>query len=80
MSNRKMTTKTKVIWILLIIGFAMMEFPGVFFFQSKADPFIFGFPFIYGYILCLWAYMCVVLFYAYKVNWGQRDAEGGDRK
>jgi len=72
-----MPAKTKVICILLLIGFMFMEFPGVFFFKDKVDPFIFGLPFIYGYILCWWAYMCVVLFYAYKVDWGRK--EGGSK-
>ena len=78
MSKNKMTGKTKLIWALLIIGLAAMEFPGVFFFKDKVDPFIFGMPFIYGYILCLWAYMCAVLLYAYKTRWGQSKGEGGD--
>jgi len=66
-----MTTKTKIFWLLLIIGFAFMEFPGVLFFQKTADPFIFGFPFIYGYIICWWVYMVVIMFIAYRMNWGR---------
>ena len=50
-----------------------MEFP-VLFFHNKVEPFIFGFL-IYGYILILYVY-CIVMFYAYKVNWGERDSEG----
>ena len=65
------STRTKVIWSLLLLGFALMEFPGVFLFWDKVTPFIFGLPFIYGYILICWAYMCLVLFYAYKTNWGK---------
>jgi uncharacterized membrane protein len=71
MKREKMTGKTKMIWALLIAGFGLMEFPGVFFFQDKLTPFIFGFPFIYGYIICGWIYMCLVLLYAYKTNWGR---------
>lgn len=78
MSKFKMTGKTKLIWLLLIIGFAGMEFPGVFFFKDKVDPFILGMPFIYGYILCWWVYMCAVLLFAYKTRWGQPKGEGGD--
>lgn len=78
MSKNKMSGQSKLIWILLLIGLAAMEFPGVFFFQNKVDPFIFGFPFIYGYILCWWAYMCLVLLFAYKTRWGQAKGEGGD--
>lgn len=80
MSKHKMTTKTKIIWILLLIGFAAMEFPGVFFFKDMVDPFIFGFPFIYGYILCWWAYMAVILLYAYRTDWGHAVKEGGESK
>ena len=80
MPKRKITTKTKLIWALLLIGFAIMEFPGVFFFKDKVDPFIFGLPFIYGFMLCVWAYMCAVLFYAYKTRWGKPKGEGGDEK
>ena len=78
MSKRKMSGQSKLIWVLLLIGLAAMEFPGVFFFQNKVDPFIFGFPFIYGYILCWWIYMCAVMLFAYKTRWGQPKGEGGD--
>jgi len=71
-----MTSKTKIIWTLLIIGFCAMEFPGVFFFKDKADPFIFGFPFIYGYIICWWVFMCAVLFIAYRTDWGWKRERG----
>lgn len=77
MARRKMTTKAKVIYILLLLGFAAMEFPGVLFFKDKVDPFILGMPFIYGYTVCFWFAMCVVLFYAYKTNWGYPKKEGG---
>ena len=79
MSKRKMSGQSKLIWVLLLIGLAAMEFPGVFFFQNKVDPFIFGFPFIYGYILCWWVYMCAVMLFAYKTRWGQPKGEGGDK-
>jgi hypothetical protein len=71
-----MSGTKKLLYVLLLIGFMCMEFPGVFFFKDKVDPFIFGLPFIYGYILCCWAYMCVVLFVAYRTNWG--DKKGGE--
>jgi hypothetical protein len=63
--------------ILLIIGFCFMEFPGVFFFKDKIDPYIFGFPFIYGYIIIWWIYMCVIMLIAFLTNWGFKK-EGGD--
>ncbi len=77
MRKSKMSGKTKMIWLLIIIGFMFMEFPGVFFFKDKSDPFILGLPFIYGYILCWWVYFCVILFYAYKTNWGEVAKNGG---
>ena len=78
MTINKMSNQSKLIWILLLIGLAAMEFPGVFFFKDKSDPFILGMPFIYGYILCWWAYMCAILLFAYKTRWGQPKGEGGD--
>jgi hypothetical protein len=70
-----MTATTKIICVLLLIGFAFMEFPGVLFFQKVSDPFIFGFPFIYGYIICWWIFMVAVLFVAYRLNWGVKRRE-----
>ncbi|MBR0598907.1 hypothetical protein [Sinanaerobacter chloroacetimidivorans] len=71
MSKRKMSRKSKLIWILIVIGFAAMEFPGILFVGDKAYPFLFGIPFLYAYILFWWLYLCVVIFYAYKNNWGR---------
>ena len=68
----KMTGLTKLIWTLLIISFGFMVFPGVLFFHNVAEPFMFGMPFIYGYILCWWAFQCAVLLFAHKVNWGKK--------
>ncbi|MCG8484234.1 MAG: hypothetical protein MJA31_13055 [Clostridia bacterium] len=67
--------KTKqIIWIQLLIGFALIEFPGIFFI-NRIFPTIFGLPFIYGFVIIVWAYMCVVLFYAYKKKWGENPPE-----
>lgn len=70
-NDAKMSGKAKLIWILLLIGFACMEFPGVFFFKDKSEPYIFGFPFIYAFNLIMWAYMVIVILYAYMSNWGE---------
>lgn len=67
----KMTKKSRVILILTLIGFAAMEFPGIFFIQHRMEPRIFGLPFIYGYMILCWIYMCILFFYAYKVDWGR---------
>ena len=62
---------------LLLAGFMVMVFPGILFFHDKVDPFIFGLPFIYGFIICCWIYMCAVLFIAFLTNWGYKK-KGGD--
>jgi cellobiose-specific phosphotransferase system component IIC len=47
-----------------------MEFPGIFLI-NRAEPFIFGMPFIYGFTVIMWVLMCVVMFIGYKTNWGK---------
>jgi hypothetical protein len=69
----KNAAKKKTIWTLIILGFAAIEFPGIFFVGSKAYPFIFGLPFLYAYILFWWLYLCIVIFYAYRNNWGRNS-------
>lgn len=71
MTIGRMSRKSIGIWILILIGFGAMEFPGVLFFGQKAYPFVFGLPFIYAYMIVCWVYMCIVMFYAYKNNWGR---------
>lgn len=66
----KATPASKILWTAIIIGFAIMEFPGIFFI-NRIDPVIFGLPFIYGFIIIMWIYMCIVLLIAYKTNWGK---------
>ena len=72
----KMPRKAIIIWVLILIGFGAMEFPGVLFFGHRAYPFVFGLPFIYAYMIACWVYMCIVMFYAYKSNWGRAPKEG----
>lgn len=79
MARRRMRSRAVLIWTLLLVGFAAMEFPGVFFFDDRAEPFILGFPFIYGYIILWWAYMCLVLLYAYRTRWGRVSDEEVER-
>lgn len=63
--------KVKIkIWLMLLIGFALIEFPGIFFI-NRVYPMVFGMPFIYGFVLIVWGCMCLVLFYAYLKNWGE---------
>jgi hypothetical protein len=80
MQRHTANPRSTVIWVLLLLGFGAMEFPGVLFFANKSEPEIFGLPFIYGYVLLLWAYMCVVLLYAYRVHWGHADYLEGDEQ
>lgn len=80
MSDYKTPGKKKVIIVLLLIALMFMEFPGVFFFRNIESPYLFGMPFIYGYMLICWAFICVVLFVAYKTNWGEGKLERKDGK
>ena len=80
MRKTKMPTKGIIIRVLLVIGFLAMEFPGVLFFKDIAEPHIFGLPFAYGFMLIGWIYMCVILFWAYKCNWGEDEPKGGEDK
>lgn len=72
-SQKKRNTRKLIICILIILGFLAMEFPGILLVRDRIYPFILGLPFLYGYILCCWAYMCSVLFYAYRTSWGKQS-------
>ena len=80
MRKTKLSTKGIVIRLLLLIGFLVMEFPGVLFFKDMSTPHIFGLPFAYGIMLLGWIYMCVILLWAYRCNWGEDKKDGGDDK
>jgi len=60
----------KTLYVLILIGFLIMEFPGVYFF-NRIDPQIFGLPFIYGFNIIMWAVMVILMFIGYKTNWGK---------
>lgn len=64
--------RKRKIAILLIIGFMAIEFPGVLLIQDRVEPFILGLPFLYGYVLCGWLYLCGVFLYAYYTGWGKK--------
>ena len=66
-----MSKRKKIIYILLILGFSAIEFPGILIAGKRITPTIFGFPFLYGYLICCWMYMCSVLFYAWRTGWGR---------
>lgn len=67
-----------VIWILLIIGFCAVEFPGILIVKDRAFPLIFGIPFLYAYVMCWWVYICGVLFYAWRTRWGRKPFRSKD--
>lgn len=67
----KFTRKMKIIWGLILIGLCAIEFPGILIFGDKAYPFIFGMPFLYVYLLFCWLFLCVVIYFAYRNNWGR---------
>lgn len=76
MIGRRPTRTSGVLWGCVIAGFAVMEFPGVLFFHDKAEPRVLGMPFIYGLIVILWAFMCVVLYVGYRTRWGRPAPQG----
>lgn len=80
MRRTKMSTVSKIQIALLVLGFLAMEFPGILFFKDMAEPRMFGLPFAYGWMLLGWVYMCVVLFWCYISNWGEKKVEGGEDK
>ncbi len=74
--NKAFSAKDKkrrriLIGSLLLFGFAALEFPGILFVCFRVEPFIFGLPFLYGYVLCGWVFMCGVLFFAWRTGWGK---------
>ena len=60
--KKKIKIRRWIIGLLLGVGFLAMEFPGILLVRERIYPFVLGLPFLYGYILCCWVYMCSVLF------------------
>ena len=86
MSRRTPTPKTTLIWAIILTGLAVLQFPGILFYHDVAEPRILGMPFIYGFNLVVWAVMCAVLYWAYRIHWGRprpeelEDVRGADRE
>ena len=59
------------IYGILLIGFLSIEFPGIFLI-NRIDPWILGLPFLYGFVLLIWAIMTLTLLYAALTAWGKR--------
>lgn len=62
--------KRRRIFVWLGVGFGLIEFPGVYFI-NRIEPKIFGMPFLYGFVLIAWLFLCAILFYANRSNWGK---------
>lgn len=62
---------TITLWTVIVVGLAALQFPGILFYHDVAEPRILGMPFIYGFNSIIWAVLCGVLFFAYKVHWGR---------
>jgi len=58
----------RIIWILIVICFALIVFPGVYFI-NRIYPHILHIPFIYWFPLLIWAVLCALLFIGYKLRW-----------
>lgn len=69
--SRKMTRKMKIIWMLIILGLCAIEFPGILIVGKMAYPFILGLPFLYAYMIFWWLYLFIVIYFAYRENWGK---------
>lgn len=69
---RPMRRKKHILWLLIILGFAAIEFPGIFF-ANRIEPRILGLPFIYGFTLIIWLYLCILMYVGYRMNWGFED-------
>lgn len=78
MMFKKPTRLAVVLWACILAGFALMEFPGVLFFHDMAEPRILGLPFIYGFNVVVWAFMCLILFIGYRTRWGRRPVPPED--
>lgn len=71
MSGRKAGAKSgKILWGLIIVGLAAIEFPGILFI-NRIEPYVLGMPFLYGFVLLVWAYLCLVLWFAHRFRWGK---------
>lgn len=78
--GKKSSLRT-ILWTLIIIGFLIMEYPGILFI-NRIDPMLFGMPFIYSFTIIMWIYMSILMLIGYKKNWGSSNtddesAEGG---
>lgn len=69
-----MKKRLVILWSLIIIGFAAIEFPGILLI-NRIEPRIFGLPFIYGFTLIIWFFLCILMYAGYRMSWGFQSHE-----
>lgn len=71
----------RTVWILIILGFSAIEFPGIYFI-NRIEPAIFGLPFIYAFTLIVWGVLCILMYIGYRLHWGMSSpsADSVERK
>ena len=74
-----MKKKHLILWSLIVLGFAAIEFPGIFFI-NRIEPRILGLPFIYGFTLIVWLFLCILMYAGYKMSWGFNNSTHKNKK
>ena len=80
--RKEMKKKIYLLWAFIFLGFAAIEFPGIFFI-NRIEPRIFGLPFIYGFTLIVWFFLCIMMYIGYRMKWGHAgkgNENGGKSK
>lgn len=68
-----------ILWILILLALAVIEFPGIFFI-NRIEPVLFGLPFIYSFTLIIWFLLCILMYIGYKLSWGLEKENKGYKK
>lgn len=80
MSRKTPTPLTITLWTIVLVGLAVVQFPGILFYHDVIEPRILGMPFIYGFNAVIWFILCVVLLIAYLRHWGRPRPEQLDQE
>ncbi len=75
-TGKQLRNRKIILALFIFFGFMAMEFPGILIVRGRVEPFIFGLPFLYGYMFVCWLYMCVVMFVAFRTAWGRKSFFG----
>lgn len=67
-----MKKKILLLWGLIFLCFAAIEFPGIFLI-NRIEPRILGLPFIYGFTLIVWFLLCILMYAGYRIKWGYQS-------